>query len=170
MKCPNCRLENPPEAERCDCGYDFPSGSVKTSFSVAALKSELPPKDIVELARAFRKLLLATTLFVLMMLIGIVIQCLAGTHHAVNGAVLLVFLAFLALQVWAVWCVAACLRAYITFSLYVLLFFSPFSWLILVLLHNRARNILKRSGLRVSIYGVPEKDLKLWASSHGCSV
>lgn len=23
MDCPNCRLINPPEAERCDCGYDF---------------------------------------------------------------------------------------------------------------------------------------------------
>jgi hypothetical protein len=23
MKCPNCKLENPPTTERCDCGYDF---------------------------------------------------------------------------------------------------------------------------------------------------
>jgi len=27
MKCPNCKLENPPTALRCDCGYDFPSAS-----------------------------------------------------------------------------------------------------------------------------------------------
>ena len=23
MNCPNCRLENPPDSQRCDCGYDF---------------------------------------------------------------------------------------------------------------------------------------------------
>ena len=23
MNCPNCDLENPPEAERCDCGFEF---------------------------------------------------------------------------------------------------------------------------------------------------
>ena len=23
MDCPNCRLTNPPEARRCDCGYNF---------------------------------------------------------------------------------------------------------------------------------------------------
>jgi len=32
MRCPNCRLENPPTAERCDCGYDFPSGKIKASY------------------------------------------------------------------------------------------------------------------------------------------
>lgn len=23
MECPNCRLLNPPQSQRCDCGYDF---------------------------------------------------------------------------------------------------------------------------------------------------
>ena len=27
MTCPVCRLENPPGAGRCDCGYDFKSQS-----------------------------------------------------------------------------------------------------------------------------------------------
>lgn len=31
MKCPNCGLENPDTALRCDCGYDFASGQMKTS-------------------------------------------------------------------------------------------------------------------------------------------
>ena len=32
MKCPNCRLENPPNAQRCDCGYDFTSNKVRESY------------------------------------------------------------------------------------------------------------------------------------------
>jgi hypothetical protein len=36
MKCPKCGLENPPDGLRCDCGYDFPSGTVRESFVAAA--------------------------------------------------------------------------------------------------------------------------------------
>jgi hypothetical protein len=32
MECPNCGLENPPIAQRCDCGYDFPSREMKGSY------------------------------------------------------------------------------------------------------------------------------------------
>ena len=32
MECPNCGLFNPPTAQRCDCGFDFPSQKVKGSF------------------------------------------------------------------------------------------------------------------------------------------
>ena len=32
MKCPNCKLLNPPGAERCDCGYDFELHDVRTSY------------------------------------------------------------------------------------------------------------------------------------------
>jgi hypothetical protein len=28
MQCPKCRLENPPNAKWCDCGYDFSTGKV----------------------------------------------------------------------------------------------------------------------------------------------
>src|SRR2546426_6943488 len=40
MKCPNCKLINPPSAIRCDCGYDFPTGSMKTSYLLRNLKEE----------------------------------------------------------------------------------------------------------------------------------
>ena len=32
MKCPHCGLFNPPEALRCDCGYDFEAGVVLESY------------------------------------------------------------------------------------------------------------------------------------------
>jgi hypothetical protein len=32
MKCPRCGVFNPPSAQRCDCGYDFTSGTVQRSY------------------------------------------------------------------------------------------------------------------------------------------
>jgi hypothetical protein len=32
--CPKCGLVNPPDAQRCDCGYDFISRTVKESYLV----------------------------------------------------------------------------------------------------------------------------------------
>ena len=32
MQCPHCGLLNPPTALRCDCGWDFTSGTVQTSY------------------------------------------------------------------------------------------------------------------------------------------
>lgn len=34
MQCPNCRLENPPSAEWCDCGYSFKTRSVERTAAV----------------------------------------------------------------------------------------------------------------------------------------
>jgi hypothetical protein len=34
-QCPKCRLYNPSEAMRCDCGYDFASGTVRQSYVLA---------------------------------------------------------------------------------------------------------------------------------------
>jgi uncharacterized RDD family membrane protein YckC len=42
MKCPKCGLFNPPEALRCDCGWDFASNAIKESYlgpKVSALTS-----------------------------------------------------------------------------------------------------------------------------------
>lgn len=31
-RCPRCRLINPPEAERCDCGWDFVTQTQERSY------------------------------------------------------------------------------------------------------------------------------------------
>lgn len=41
--CPRCGMVNPPEAQRCDCGFDFLSQSVKESF--LTLKEHIRGKD-----------------------------------------------------------------------------------------------------------------------------
>ncbi len=38
MDCPQCGLVNSPEAQRCDCGYDFVSKSVQASYSTHAVR------------------------------------------------------------------------------------------------------------------------------------
>lgn len=37
MECPRCRLINPDGAQRCDCGYDFGTKTVKTPYSIERL-------------------------------------------------------------------------------------------------------------------------------------
>jgi hypothetical protein len=45
MECPRCGLTNPPSAQRCDCGYDFVTRSVK-----AAYFRQAPPKAIIKVS------------------------------------------------------------------------------------------------------------------------
>jgi len=68
MKCPNCMLENPPGALRCDCGYDSPAGTLRESYLTGREEKLVGIGGLpVEHANRWRRRLLAlqyvTTLF-----------------------------------------------------------------------------------------------------------
>lgn len=44
MECPECRLLNPPTAQRCDCGYDFQTQKMEASY----IPGYLPPAVVRE--------------------------------------------------------------------------------------------------------------------------
>jgi hypothetical protein len=41
-ECPHCKLENPDSAEHCDCGYDFASGSMRSSGELSIFDDDRP--------------------------------------------------------------------------------------------------------------------------------
>jgi hypothetical protein len=41
-ECPHCRLENPDSAEHCDCGYNFATGSMRSSGEVSIFDYDHP--------------------------------------------------------------------------------------------------------------------------------
>jgi hypothetical protein len=43
MKCPNCKLENPPDAMWCDCGYDFTTGRARVLAKSPAVPAVVQP-------------------------------------------------------------------------------------------------------------------------------
>jgi uncharacterized RDD family membrane protein YckC len=53
MRCPKCKLENPPTAARCDCGYDFASGQMRASYATPAA-SAAGPLDVRSIAKGYK--------------------------------------------------------------------------------------------------------------------
>jgi hypothetical protein len=47
MECPRCGLFNPPEAQRCDCGYDFAKGTVERAYFRQALPKQMKTSLLV---------------------------------------------------------------------------------------------------------------------------
>ncbi len=53
MNCPKCRLESPPDASRCDCGWDFATQSQAASLLPAqAASAQMPSHPLVRRGRA----------------------------------------------------------------------------------------------------------------------
>lgn len=64
MRCPLCKLENPPEAEKCDCGYSFVNSRPEAPASAAVI----PGSANVPHAEGFR--IFGIILILLGLLIG----------------------------------------------------------------------------------------------------
>jgi hypothetical protein len=45
MDCPKCRLVNPDEAQRCDCGYDFVAKEMRESYVDVDRRLRAPPSS-----------------------------------------------------------------------------------------------------------------------------
>lgn len=53
MKCRRCGLENPVDAERCDCGYDFTSNTQEDSYLPESTQKPSPTLLLFTLLFAF---------------------------------------------------------------------------------------------------------------------
>jgi hypothetical protein len=56
MKCPNCNLENPKIAQRCDCGYDFNRKKIRQPYIKSKTSTHKKP-DKVDLDDLISKIL-----------------------------------------------------------------------------------------------------------------
>ena len=52
MHCPHCKLENPPDAGRCDCGYDFQLLRRERPYSERSVSDPATRSALVSLALA----------------------------------------------------------------------------------------------------------------------
>lgn len=66
MKCPTCGLINPPDAQRCDCGYDFEAQTMERSY--------LSSQDRGAVPREVKQFLIALVTFNVIVSIVVVLQ------------------------------------------------------------------------------------------------
>ena len=80
MECPRCRLVNPDSAQRCDCGYDFPTGTVRDSYADAAKHSKAPQPSEAVRVLGRRDIQVGGLIFVIGLTATVVSYAYAATH------------------------------------------------------------------------------------------
>jgi hypothetical protein len=50
MKCPSCKLENPPNAMQCDCGYVFGIPPLQAAENRAAIQQQRPIQRLLPIS------------------------------------------------------------------------------------------------------------------------
>jgi len=81
MECPNCNLISPPNAARCDCGYDFQSGTTDESRTYStSVKTGLGSilKAVAGIAGLVCLLTPVTGLGVLVFVVALFVAIIAG--------------------------------------------------------------------------------------------
>jgi hypothetical protein len=90
MDCPNCKLVNPPNAERCDCGYDFQTRMIEHSYLTERDKSLTRGAGVAATVLA----LLLTFKFALGLTTAVI------TQHSAAMGLLMLFLVAVAFVSW----------------------------------------------------------------------
>jgi hypothetical protein len=67
MECPICKLVNPPDAIRCDCGYTFPLAELQTALDGA--RPRQTSTGLVDMA--FDGLMLCLIVYGILLLVGV---------------------------------------------------------------------------------------------------
>jgi hypothetical protein len=88
QKCPRCGLFSPEEAIRCDCGYDFKSQTVQSSYLVAHLVQKHGGADNIILGSARSNIRNGTLLLVIGASVSVIGYLASGNLYFFGGAVL----------------------------------------------------------------------------------
>jgi hypothetical protein len=168
-------MVSPPEAQRCDCGYDFLAQTVKASYLLGA---SLPPgfrvADLLAIARGQKAVIAAVGAQIFVVLVWLTLlswPLLVGARSENNsllltfaccGAVILVGVLSLVAQVR----LAERLKAPTLQTLCVLGAFIPVVGLLtLVALSGAATRILRQAGIHVGFFGARAVDMEALAKS-----
>lgn len=92
MECPRCRLLNPPEALRCDCGWDFETHTMQPSYVSRSAMTDAP---LASLQDRFVGQVLDTGVVFGMLVAGGVLSSAAGATSWVQGLTFLSILGYL---------------------------------------------------------------------------